>query len=157
MSSQVDPCTSHANVIRFPSPEHRVLVQGMMRSAMFTQSTLKGCSRCQTEGILIQSSEPWECEVSLKFQVDARNVPLPRVRNFSFGPTIRDPAQVEDRLRRAQLAILNPDLDRDGFPESFLTGSLPEARSVSFSRNCISLKVRGPDIVDLSFVDLPGR
>src|SRR5258708_23818888 len=157
-SQQVYPCASHVNVVRFPSPEHRVLAQGMMRSSVtFAQITLKGCTRCPTECILIQSSEPWECEVSLKFQVDARNVPLARVRNFPFGPTIRDPAQVEDRLRRAQLAILNADLDRDGFPGSFLTGNTPEARSVSFSQNCISLKVRGPDIVDLSFVDLPGK
>ncbi|KAF8323493.1 P-loop containing nucleoside triphosphate hydrolase protein [Cantharellus anzutake] len=117
------------------------------------------CTRCPTECILIRSSdprEPWQCEVSLRFQVDSRGHPLPLVRNIPFGPLITNPADVEDRIRRAQIAVLNPDLDSVDFPTSFLHGDIPETRTVSFSPNCISLKVRGPDIVDLSFVDLPG-
>lgn len=115
------------------------------------------CTRCPTECILTQSDGPWSCEVSLRFQYDNRGQPLAAHRNIRFGPIITDPAQVEDRLRRAQAAILNPALENSTFPDSFLVDTiLPETRATSFSRNFISMTVKGPEVVDLSFVDLPG-
>jgi hypothetical protein len=67
-----------------------------------------------------------------------------------------DKSEVEDRIRRAQLAILNPDKSVN----SFLDGDEPfiiEGNSLTFSKNCVSLAISGPDVADLSFVDLPGE
>ncbi len=71
---------------------------------------------------------------------------------------ITNPADVKERLQRAQIAILNPELESSDFPNRFLVGDLPDSstRAASFSRNFINMTVEGPDVVDLSFVDLPG-
>ena len=144
--------------VSLPRVTSTVLAQGAIEILISSiRHGLKYWSRCPTECILIQSSEPWQCEVSLKFRFDSTGTVLPQVCNINFGLPITDPAQVKDHLQQAQLAILNPNLDSPGFPSSFL---LPDINyniwSVSFSQNCISLKVCGPDIVDLSFIDLPG-
>lgn len=68
---------------------------------------------------------------------------------------IHDKDDVEERIRRAQRAILNPGtLIRD-----FLDGhdEDPIGRELSFSKNCVCLEISGPDVADLSFVDLPGK
>jgi hypothetical protein len=65
-----------------------------------------------------------------------------------------DKAHVEERIRRAQRAILNPST-----PSSkFLNGQDedPESRELTFSTNCVSLQITGRDVADLSFCDLPG-
>lgn len=74
-------------------------------------------------------------------------------KNEIFGDPIYDKKQVEDRIRRAQLAILTP-----GRPAiSFLTDDeAVEGSTLTFSMNCVSLTISGPDVADLSFVDLPG-
>lgn len=84
---------------------------------------------------------------------DAQGQPLGQSKNEIFGDPIYDKKQVEDRLRRAQLAILNP-----GRPaKSFLTDDeAVEGGTLTFSMNCVSLAISGPDVADLSFVDLPG-
>jgi hypothetical protein len=73
-----------------------------------------------------------------------------------FGSLITDKSDVEDRIRRAQLAILNPSKE----PANFL-GPLGEIDSgikneESFSSNVVSVRISGKDVDDLSFVDLPG-
>lgn len=73
-----------------------------------------------------------------------------------FGPRITDKFDVEDRIRRAQLAILNPSKE----PANFL-GPLGDLDSgirneVSFSSDVVSVRISGKDMDDLSFVDLPG-
>ena len=88
--------------------------------------------------------------------MDAAGIPLGQARNEQFGEVIYDKSQVEERIRRAQRAILNPHKPT----ESFLTN--PEAdfsqqrSQLSFSMNCITLQISGPDVADLSFCDLPG-
>ena len=120
-------------------------------------TTTHQCARCPTECILTQNLEdPWSCQVSLKFQYNSRNQELVPHRPFLFGPVMTSPAEVKERLRRAQVAILNPDLDSPDFPDRFLQGDLPVTRATSFSHNFISMVVEGPEVVDLSFVDLPG-
>ncbi|KAF8315710.1 hypothetical protein DL93DRAFT_2057038, partial [Clavulina sp. PMI_390] len=115
------------------------------------------CTRCPTECTMIQTDEPWRCSVYLRFKYDAQGKPLTGgQRQVPFGGTIEDPVEVKDRVARAQLAILNPDLDNANFPESFLTGEPPTTSAITFSGNTIVLKVSGPEVVDLSFVDLPG-
>ncbi|TFY83223.1 hypothetical protein EWM64_g785 [Hericium alpestre] len=67
---------------------------------------------------------------------------------------ITNPLQVEERIRRAQAAILTPDES----PESFLNKSIRDLTpAATFSANLVSLDIRGPSIQEeLSFIDLPG-
>lgn len=104
------------------------------------------------------SDGSWRCEVYLRFKYDSHNRPLAggQRSDIPFGGTLYTREDVQDRVRRAQLAILNPKLDDPDFPHSFLTSEPPSQSEITFSRNIIVLKVSGPDIVDLSFVDLPG-
>jgi len=72
-----------------------------------------------------------------------------------FGSVIRDKKDVEERIRRAQRAILNPSVNH----QSFLSGPDGDAYGkpeLSFSKNCVCLELSGPDLTDLSFCDLPG-
>lgn len=61
---------------------------------------------------------------------------------------------MEERIRRAQRAILNPDTHF----QSFLDGDDedPKERQLTFSKNTVCLEVSSEDVADLSFVDLPG-
>jgi len=71
-----------------------------------------------------------------------------------FGAVITDKSRVEERIRRAQRAILNPSI---GY-EAFLLGpdEDPEEKELSFSKNSVCLELSDPDLTDLSFCDLPG-
>ena len=86
--------------------------------------------------------------------VDKRGQPMGAAENITFGSVITDKSQVEERIRRAQRAILNPSTGH----ETFLSGPDrdPEIKELGFSKNCICLELGGPDLVDLSFCDLPG-
>ena len=80
--------------------------------------------------------------------------PLDPVRMVQFGAPIKDSREVEERLRRAQRAVLNPAVD----PSRFLERIQPTIQNaLNFSTNCVSLEIKGPDVTDLSFCDLPGR
>lgn len=93
--------------------------------------------------------------MSLRFITDPQGQPLGQARNHIFGGVIHDKAQVEDRIRRAQVAILNPSIPI----KQFLEGDDLKAynNELSFSNNAVSLQISGPDVADLSFVDLPGK
>ncbi|KAI0692158.1 P-loop containing nucleoside triphosphate hydrolase protein [Cytidiella melzeri] len=112
------------------------------------------CTRCPTECRLSSSDEEWRCLVSLRFTTDSQGKPLGQARNESFGEVIFDKSQVEDRIRRAQRAILNPNTDSVKFLEYDRSDS--SAAEVAFSMNCICLHISGKNVADLSFVDLPG-
>ncbi|KAF8991466.1 P-loop containing nucleoside triphosphate hydrolase protein [Cyathus striatus] len=112
------------------------------------------CTRCPTECRLSRSEDRWKCVVSLRFTTDARGQVLGQARNEPFGPTIYDKKEVEDRIRRAQRAILNPSAPAKHYLESEDVEG--EASQLSFSTNCVSLQISGPDVADLSFCDLPG-
>jgi hypothetical protein len=108
--------------------------------------------RCPTECFLSYADEPWRCVVSLRFIGDESSG---NVRNISFGDPIFAKADVTERIRRAQRAILNPSTN----PQDFLNNADedPEERELTFSSNCVCLHISGKDVADLSFVDLPGR
>ncbi|TCD65552.1 hypothetical protein EIP91_002516 [Steccherinum ochraceum] len=112
------------------------------------------CTRCPTECRLSWSSEPWRCVVSVRFITDEHGVALGQIRNETFGEPIFDKSLVEERIRRAQRAILNPSKSS----REFLTGpdEDPADRDLTFSINCVSLQISGSDVADLSFCDLPG-
>ena len=86
------------------------------------------------------------------FHTNSKGVPIP-VRRVSFGPPIVSKSHVEERIRRAQRAILNPAKN----PSTYLhKDDPPEENELSFSENYVSLEISGKDLADLSFVDLPG-
>lgn len=61
--------------------------------------------------------------------------------------------EVEERIRRAQRAVLNPSVSY----EQFLDGEETDIDyELTFSKNCVCLQISGSDVADLSFVDLPG-
>lgn len=92
--------------------------------------------------------------MSLRFTTDEHGKGLGQARNEQFGGIIYDKSDVEERIRRAQRAILNPSTPS----RQFLGGADedPTLREVMFSSNCISLQIKGSDVADLSFCDLPG-
>ncbi|KAJ7779480.1 P-loop containing nucleoside triphosphate hydrolase protein [Mycena maculata] len=110
------------------------------------------CTRCPTECRLARSDAPWKCIVELRFITDKNGQTLGQARNESFGDPIFSKSEVEDRIRRAQRAILNPSKAS----RNFLDDDDEEVPEVSFSTNYISLQISGPEVADLSFVDLPG-
>ncbi|KAJ7886796.1 P-loop containing nucleoside triphosphate hydrolase protein [Mycena olivaceomarginata] len=110
------------------------------------------CTRCPTECRLSHSDAAWKCIVELRFITDKNGQSLGQPRNEAFGDPIFDKAEVEDRIRRAQRAILSPSKPSRIFLEED-EDDIPE---VSFSTNYISLQISGPEVADLSFVDLPG-
>lgn len=109
---------------------------------------------CPTECRLSSSDSRWQCTVVLVFVTDKNGLPFGQPGTIQFGPIIYDKGEVEDRIRRAQCAILNPSTPS----KEFLTGSDEELsmRELGFSANYISLQISGKDVADLSFVDLPG-
>ena len=106
---------------------------------------------------MTSSTAEWTCRISLRLIVDERDKPLPSTRNIKFGETIRDKAQVEERIRRAQFAILNPRHDPASFLHAPVANLVNDPWTLSFSSNCISVHISGSGVDDLSFVDLPGN
>jgi hypothetical protein len=95
---------------------------------------------------------PWKCTVSLRRTKDGH------VRDEPFGEPIfeSEKSKVEDRIRRAQLAILNPSKPTKDFLTANEDSEFGDPE-LSFSKDCVSLDIRGPDVADLSFCDLPGE
>ncbi|KAG6828831.1 hypothetical protein H0H87_000659 [Tephrocybe sp. NHM501043] len=109
------------------------------------------CTRCPTEVRLSHTTEPWKCIVSIRIDDNGK------VRTEKFGDTITRKADVEERIKRAQWAILNPTLRTAHGVRHFLTGDDHGVNlELSFSSCFVSLQISGPDVADLSFCDLPG-
>ncbi|KDQ21433.1 hypothetical protein BOTBODRAFT_98847 [Botryobasidium botryosum FD-172 SS1] len=118
------------------------------------------CTRCPMECRLATSSDPWYCQVSLRFEYDEFGKPLKDVREILFGPGLseHEKDRVELVLRRAQTAILNPHVPHTNFLDldvEELKG-FKHGQALKFSRNVVCLDISGPEQTDLSFVDLPG-
>jgi hypothetical protein len=97
-------------------------------------------------------SSPWRCSVRIRREVDGNGAPLPVPENIPFGADIDSNGDVCDRIKRAQLAILRPDRD----PIDFVNARSLDRGEGGFSFNSIVVEISGPDVIDLSFVDLPG-
>jgi len=93
--------------------------------------------------------------VVLRKTFDKQGQSLGGAESIPFGAVITDKSNVEERIRRAQRAILNPSTSY----ETFLSGpdGDPDTKELSFSKNCVCLELSGPDLTDLSFCDLPGK
>lgn len=87
--------------------------------------------------------------MQLNTAADGSNLTSPQ--KIQFGQPITEKSEVTERIRRAQRAILSPSTP----PDVFLSGAdIPT--ELSFSKNRIVLDITGPDVADLSFIDLPG-
>jgi hypothetical protein len=99
----------------------------------------------------------WSCQISLRFMYDAGGKTLDDPQVIEFGERLYDPTDVERRLKRAQDAILQ--LPHQGAPDlaTYLQEDhIVSPKTVGFSRNVVRLDVAGPDLVDVTFIDLPG-
>lgn len=110
--------------------------------------------RCPTECHLSFSDDPWCARVSIRLVVDRHGNPIGRPTIQRFGEPITSKLDIEERIKRAQLAILNPSTQAD----EFLKVALPfsPTNESRFSKNSIILEISGPKVDDLAFVDLPG-
>lgn len=77
--------------------------------------------------------------------------------------TMRDHSELEEVLRWAQIAILNDDKSHQLYVpgEGSIATNTPvseaaEQVSAKFSPNVVALEIKGPDMPDLSFYDMPG-
>jgi hypothetical protein len=84
---------------------------------------------------------------------DMNETPLPAPEIIVFGDVMHEPEEVEVRLRRAQEAILGWQM---GNFETLLAEDYVPEEPIGFSRNVVRLDVFGPDLVDVTFIDLPG-
>ena len=109
---------------------------------------------------LIRSSCDWSCHVSLRKEYDSDGKKIICPEESKFGNIIKDPSDVELVARRAQKALLNPNcksesyLDWDFEDLSYIDDSLSNA--LKFTKNVVCLEIKGPEVPNLSLIDLPG-
>jgi Dynamin family len=134
------------------------------------------CTRCPAN-IKTSPADTWSCTVSLHeyyhFSNDARRGPTksqqfpPWRENEDQGLTIRhfktvsDKSELEEVLRWAQIALLNPSQDFHAFIPG--TGAIAQnglrnghKHEADFSPNIVAIEISGPRLPALSFYDLPG-
>ncbi|KAI0633205.1 P-loop containing nucleoside triphosphate hydrolase protein [Trametes polyzona] len=127
------------------------------------------CTRCPMECRLAHFPGTWSCQISIRWEYDAAGERLDEVEEVPFGARLTNPADVELMLRRAQAAVLGVSAagGRAAAVTRFVGMSAEEMRrstdpsaggtkALAFSRNTICVDIKGPELVDLSFVDLPG-
>ncbi|KAJ6438824.1 dynamin family protein [Purpureocillium lavendulum] len=139
------------------------------------------CTRCPLH-IRVSRNNDWSCRVWLRKEysyqppedgsIGEEDVtdedpffPWIKMRTTTIVEfkTMHDKNEIEDVLRWAQIAILN-----DGKPHGlFVPGSgsvamnmtidkATEETTAKFSPNVVALEIKGPDLPDLSFYDMPG-
>ncbi|KAG1844213.1 P-loop containing nucleoside triphosphate hydrolase protein [Suillus subalutaceus] len=115
------------------------------------------CTRCPMECNMSSHATSWSCTITLRIGFDSNGLDLQKPTNVRFGPKITDRSEFEVWLRRAQAAILNPNVPSS----TFLTKTIEELRNIKntlkFSRNVVCVSIEDPDATDLSFYDLPGK
>lgn len=139
------------------------------------------CTRCPLH-IRVSKNSDWSCRVWIRKaysyqpptdrsinETDVtdedpffpwRKQPVTAVHEFK---TMHDKSQIEEVLRWAQIAILNDDKHHSLFiPGSgsiainTLVTEAAETTIAKFSPNIVALEIKGPDLPDLSFYDMPG-
>ena len=108
---------------------------------------------------LSYSSGPWSCQIKIRWEFLDASRRRTVVEEVDFGPRLLDKSKVETMLRRAQAAVLNPSRPLSEFlamDERDKRLTTKEENQYQFSRNVVCVDLTGPDLGDLSFVDLPG-
>ncbi|TFY58284.1 hypothetical protein EVJ58_g6511 [Rhodofomes roseus] len=110
---------------------------------------------------LLSSAGPWSCQISIRWEFHADGKRRNKVEEVPFGDILTDKGEVEMMLRRAQAAVL----DTERPLSQFIVMDADELDSLSprnsetalpFSQNIVCVDISGPNLTDLSFVDLPG-
>ncbi|EJF61472.1 hypothetical protein DICSQDRAFT_161582 [Dichomitus squalens LYAD-421 SS1] len=118
------------------------------------------CTRCPMECRLAYVPSEWSCQIKIRWEYDEKDKRYEEVSEVDFGALLTDKAKVEPMLRRAQAAVLNPHVLKDDFvdmsDEKLRAPKIAGRKPLLFSRNVVCVELAGPDLVDLSFVDLPG-
>ncbi|KAI0650980.1 P-loop containing nucleoside triphosphate hydrolase protein [Trametes meyenii] len=116
------------------------------------------CTRCPMECRLAHSRDAWSCQISIRWEYDDAGEHLDEVQEVPFGPGLTDKSEVEPMLRRAQGAILNAASATalTQYVDNPIEYGGKGRKALAFSRNTICVDLAGPELVDLSFVDLPG-
>ncbi|KAI0060571.1 hypothetical protein BV25DRAFT_945522 [Artomyces pyxidatus] len=128
------------------------LIQGIVGFPLPKADSL--CTRCPIECRLARSDGAWQCQVILRMLTDEAGKQRGSPVSYSFGDMITSKDLIEERIFRAQLALLNPKEDFNEFLTCAITGEL--SFESTFSTNIICLEISGRDEPDLTFVDLPG-
>lgn len=145
------------------------LIEGM--SEIKVPRSAGTCTRCPMEINLSHSepSQPWTCNVYLsrKYMFDgSRKIKIPK--KFQLGPwieqdqedelflTLSDKGDVQEAVKWAQLAILNPGRPPADYIPGQNAGTDGSHYQVKFSPNVVRLDISAPDFPNLSFYDLPG-
>lgn len=69
----------------------------------------------------------------------------------------KSPEELEEAIRRAQLALVHPLEDPVVFAQGRITAlEQDQGHTVNFSPNVVYIHVKQPDLPNLSFYDLPG-
>ncbi|KAB5588706.1 Myxovirus resistance protein [Ceratobasidium theobromae] len=111
------------------------------------------CTRCPIECRLKRTEGDWTATVYLRFE-SGKSGYMGKTNETQFGSQMTDRMEVQERIRRAQLAILNPTADPTMFLHADIDAEFHSSRS--FSQNCVIVVLSGQDLSDLNFVDLPG-
>ncbi|KAE8351641.1 P-loop containing nucleoside triphosphate hydrolase protein [Aspergillus coremiiformis] len=145
------------------------LIEGM--SEIKVPRSAGTCTRCPMEINLSESEsgQPWTCQIyiSRKYVYDgSKKLKIPK-KSQPLGPwitqdqedehflTLSDKTQVQEAIKYAQLAILNPGQSaRDYNPVENV--SISTQSQVKFSPNVVRLDISAADFPNLSFYDLPG-
>lgn len=97
----------------------------------------------------------WCCTMKLRYEYDAKNVKLGRVREEQFGPVLQGKSELETWVRRAQKALLNPSKKPTQFLDSqvdrgtagaeapLLPAAAGDKNELKFTRNVIVLEIQG--------------
>ncbi|KAK8241243.1 P-loop containing nucleoside triphosphate hydrolase protein [Phyllosticta capitalensis] len=127
------------------------------------------CTRCPMQITLTDKQEPnaqWRCDVSIRKEFcwrEENRVPqtdeedaffpwFPTETDITRFKTVYDKSELPEVIARAQLAILNPDIE-----PILYTGELPRnGFYTEFSPNLVCLDISAPGLPNLSFYDLPG-
>jgi GTP-binding protein EngB required for normal cell division len=112
------------------------------------------CTRCPIECRLTRGEGPWLCQVFLRRVTASDGTIVSDLPKEPFGDLIMDKNLLEDRISRAQLAILNPSTPAVAFLERNVADL--GSNELTFSPNIVCLEITGPDYSEISFVDLPG-
>lgn len=137
------------------------------------------CTRCPLH-IRVSAHSDWSCRVSLtkdyiyepphsSAEITEEQVTdedpffpwkeLPTTKKLDFK-TVHDPSELEQVLRWAQIAILEDDKSHQLFIPGSGSMTNVDIRSIEptakFSPNIVSLEIKGPDLPNLSFYDMPG-
>jgi len=111
------------------------------------------CTRCPMEVVLTSgdSEATWHCKVSLRID---HPIGGHQQGVFEFDQTTSK-EEVPHILRRAQLAVLNPDTGVSHFLNLDEEQCIAHVRQQNFSRNTVVMEISGAE-VDVTFIDLPG-